>query len=109
MGNVYDIAATGLAAAGLRLDASAHDVANALTDGFTPTRVDAEALPGGGAVAHVTSEAEVRADRALLAGSGVDLAAEAMDQIRASASLRANLAVLRTAEELDEALLGLVH
>jgi len=109
MGSIFDIASTGLAAAGLRLGVSAHRVANALGDGVTPVRVEQEALPGGGVAARVAAGDEVRADRALLGGAGVDLAAEAVEQLRASAAFRASLAVLRTGDDLLAELLGLVR
>jgi hypothetical protein len=107
MGLATGIAESGLRVAELTLDVSAANVANTLTDGYTPRRVEASELPGGGAEGEVVKEpdplAEVRADRALLAPSGVDLVQETVNQIRGAAVYRANLVSLRTASELEQA------
>jgi len=99
------IARSGLEVAGLALDVSADNVANTLTQGFEPGRVEPQALAGGGVTAEVRKPAdptaEVRADRALLVPGNVDLAREMVDQSRAAAAYRANLAVLETQAELE--------
>jgi flagellar basal body rod protein FlgC len=103
------IARSGLEVAGLTLDVSAHNVANALTEGFEPERVVPSEAEGGGVTGAVEKAvdskadpmAEVRADRALLVPGNVDLARELVTQSRAAAAYRANLAVLRTQESLE--------
>lgn len=99
------IAQSGLEVASLTLDVSAHNVANTLTEGFRPGRVEPAELEAGGVTATVTRPpdplAEVRADRALLVPSNVDLARELTSQTRAAAVYRANLAALETAQQLE--------
>ncbi|MBK9516460.1 MAG: flagellar basal body rod protein [Anaeromyxobacter sp.] len=116
MSTIHGIAASGLAAASARLGVSAHNVANALTPGFQPGRVEVSEVAGGGVATRVGQAtdplAEARADRALLAGgapgeSGTDLIAEVVEQSRAALLQQANLATLRTADETLEALLAL--
>jgi len=120
MSTIHGIAQSGLDAAARRLDVSANDVANALTPGFQPGRVESAELPGGGVTTSVAPAsdplAEVRADRALLAASGADLGlaasgtdlvAELVAQSRAAALFEANLATLKTADELLDATLAL--
>lgn len=111
MSTVLGIAQSGLAAAATRVDVSANNVANALTDGFTPSRVTTAEVAGGGVTAAVTRVAdplaEARADRALLAGSGTDLVEEVVAQRTAARLFEANAASLRTADELFQAALKL--
>lgn len=98
MTSLASIAQTGLQAAQLRLDASAHNIANMNTPGFVPQRVREQALaPLSGVSAQV-----VRADR-----PGVALEQEAVEQIAASAAYKANVFVLRTARETTGTLLDL--
>jgi flagellar basal body rod protein FlgC len=104
MSTISGMAQSGLEAASTRLDVSANNVANALTPGFVPSRVDAAEAAGGGVTTSVSkvSDGEVRADRALLAASGTDLVAEIVGQRQAAVVYRANLATLRMAEELQD-------
>jgi flagellar basal-body rod protein FlgC len=109
--SAFSIALSGLAAAGRRLDASAHDLANALTDGFTPLRVSQEEVAGGGVIAtveRIDTGAEVRAHAALAGLAGVDLAFEVVGQLRAASAYRANLATLRAADEAERSLLDVL-
>ncbi|MBI5069668.1 MAG: flagellar basal body rod protein [Deltaproteobacteria bacterium] len=113
MGSIFDVARSGLAASALRLSTSAHNLANALTPGFTPLAVDAAERPGGGVEARAVPgndpRLEARLDAAALgygAGSGTDLATELVSQMAASAAYRANLTSLRTADDLTAALLS---
>jgi Flagella basal body rod protein len=105
------IAQSGLQVASLELAVSANNVANALTDGFVPSRVEERALPGGGVSGGVQQEPdpldEVRADRALLAPSRTDLVQELLAQSKAAAVYRANLASLRTIDESVGAILDM--
>jgi len=113
MGSIFDVARSGLAVSALRLSTSAHNVANALTAGFEPGRVEAEERPEGGVSGRVVKEndreVESRLDAAALgygAGSGTDLATELVSQMAAAASWRASLAALRTADDLAASLLS---
>lgn len=111
MSSIRAIAQSGLLAAAARLDASANNVANGLTSGFRPGRVDSAEAAGGGVTTATwrppDPAAEARADRALVAASGTDLLGEMVAQGQAAASWRANLASLRTADELEATVLGL--
>jgi flagellar basal body rod protein FlgC len=113
MSSALAIAQTGAAVAALRLDVSANNVANALTDGFQPSRVEATEQPGGGVSGSVVRPAdplaEARADRAVVAPSRTDLLQELMTQSRAAIAYRANLASARTADEVAQATMDLVR
>ncbi len=119
MADSMGIARSGLVAAGVELAVSANNVANALTEGFVPSRAVPAEAAGGGVTADVDSLddpvkppedplAEVRADRALLAPSRVDLAQELVSQTRAAAVYKANLETLRTSMEMEQALVQAV-
>jgi flagellar basal-body rod protein FlgC len=111
MSTIQRIAQSGLEAAARRLDVSANNVANALTPGFVPSRVDSAEVAGGGVTTSVsrTSDpaAEARADRAVLAASGTDLVTEIVAQSQAAALYQANLAALKTGDELLDATMKL--
>jgi flagellar hook protein FlgE len=106
MGSIFASAQSGLRAAELRLGTSAHNVANALTEGFQPLAVASGEAPGGGVEARVVPAndpaVESRIDAALLAGG--DLASEVVSQAMAAAAFRANLASLQAADELLQSL-----
>lgn len=112
MSSATSIAASGIATAALGVAASASNIANALTPGYQPARVDQAALPDGGVSGQVTRPsdplAEVRADRALLGGQGVDLVAEVVAQGRAARLMEANVRSLQTAADLEGELLKLL-
>ncbi len=103
MKNAVEIARSGLQLEALRLSVSAGDVANALTPGFTPHGVAAQADAPGGVTASVVPghdpRFEAAVDRSIAALSGTDLGHEMIAQTLAAASFRANLAALRTADE----------
>jgi flagellar basal-body rod protein FlgC len=116
MSTITGIAQTGLEAASTRLNVSANNVANALTDGFVPSRVSAQEVAGGGVRSTVVKErdpiAEARADAAMLgpsvvSSSGTDLVKEIIDQKAATRLYQANVASLKTADELFQATLSL--
>jgi flagellar basal-body rod protein FlgC len=110
MSAITGIAQSGIDSASIRLNVSANNVANALTPGFEPSRVSAEAQPAGGVTTRVLKEdpsAEVRADRALMAQSGTDLVTEIVAQTQASRLYQANMASLKTADELFKTALDL--
>lgn len=111
MSGIDGIAGSGLEAASARLDVSAGNVANALTEGFVPARASSAELSGGGVTTGVERAldplAEARADRALLAPSRTDLVTEVVAQATAARLAEASLATLRTADELFQAALKL--
>jgi hypothetical protein len=88
-------ALSGVRAAGVRLRASAHSVANLLTDDFHPERVVQSAEAQGGV--------STRVERSPVPAE-VDLASELVDQQLASLQARASLRVL----EVESDLLGRV-
>ena len=90
------IARSGLQAAQLRLDSSAHNVANLGTPGFARQAVDQQAAPAQGGV-------QARAGRS--GQPGVALEAEAVEQMAATYAFKASLLVLRTADEMAGSLL----
>jgi flagellar basal-body rod protein FlgC len=132
MSTALSIAASGMAAASLRLEVSAGNVANALTTGplptaagsnaasypkaYVPQRVDQVALAGGGTAATVQPVSPSSVPRydpsapnadpnGLVAAPNVDLANEAVRQILARYSFAANAAVARAVEKLNKTLL----
>ncbi len=111
MNSIFGIAQSGLHVASLRLATSAHNVSNALTEGFVPGRVEAEEVPGGGVTGRAVSGNDplfdAQMDRVTVALSQTDLAQEMVAQSLAATSFRASLATLRTADEMVESLVDL--
>lgn len=96
IGNVLNIAASGLAAAQAQFAATADNIANADTPGYQARRVDlVELSTGGVGVAGITT------------GGSVDLANESVDLIRERMLYGANAAVLRTADQMLGTLLNI--
>ncbi len=89
MRSVFDIAGSGLAVAGLRLQAAAHNVANLNTEGYRSIRVRARALPEGGVLPEVVRNEDV----------GVDLSREAVELISARIETKAAVNVIRREDE----------
>ena len=88
--DTLSIALSGLHAADLRMDASAHNVANLMTDGVRPLRVVQEERPTGGTSARIVQAASPRP---------VEYINEAVDQLRAGNQYTASARVL--AVEVD--------
>jgi len=97
MTSLPSIALSGRSAAALRLDVSAHNVANAETQDFRRQFVQQESQPTGGVASQVARAPE----------PGVDLAREMVDQMSASYAFKANLRVIRTNDEMLGSLLDL--
>lgn len=93
MSSLSSIAGSGLQAAQLRLQASAHNVANMSTPRFHRDVVAQETQATGGVRAFVERAAEEE---------GVALEQEAVEQMSATYAFKANLQVLRT----NDAVLG---
>jgi flagellar hook-associated protein FlgK len=92
MNTLSSIARSGMAAAQLSLDSSAHNIANQATPAFRRQRVEQAALPDGGVEARV-SQAEQ---------PGQDLASDLVQQKVSLYAFKANARVLET----QDALLG---
>jgi flagellar basal-body rod protein FlgC len=126
------IAVSGLNAASLRLQASASNVANAMSDGplpgsanaanfppaYAPLRVEQADAAGSGTRAHIgtVSPAYVAAfdpaapyadANGLVARPNVDLASELMQQLMGRFALTANAQVLRTDAQMTATLLDI--
>jgi flagellar basal-body rod protein FlgC len=132
--SVLSIAASGLAAASLRLEVSASNVANSPDSGplpganvpnaanfppaYTPLRVDQTAMAGGGTAATVTPVspsfvpsfepgAPFADKNGLVAAPNVDLANELVQQIIARYAFAANARVMRVESEMMKTLLDI--
>ena len=96
MSSAFAIASSGLQAAQLRLDSSAHNVANMNTPGFHRHAVAQQAAPHLGAVQAPTTR---------MPAPGVALEQDVVEQMAASYAFKANVLVLRTAKEMTGSLL----
>ena len=96
--DVAHIALSGIQAGFVRLGASAHDVANLVTEDFRP-RTHQVAVEGGGTRAFVERQPTPEQ---------VDLAAEWVDQMRASHQILASLRVLSVDAHLRGVLLDVM-
>jgi flagellar basal body rod protein FlgC len=93
------IARSGLVAEGLRMQAAADNIANALSTNHVPQRVEQVTHSGsGGVIATVRTVAE----------ANVDLVRETATLAQAKAAYEANLAVIATVDEMMESLLYIV-
>jgi flagellar basal-body rod protein FlgC len=134
MNSVLSIAASGMAAATRRLEASASNVANALSDGplpsanadararypaaYTPVRVDQVETPGGGTAATVSAvepstiatydpSAPYADANGMVASPNVDLSNEVIQQLIASFTFAMNAMVVRRYEQMMKSLLDI--
>ena len=97
MASLSSIGSSGLQAAQLRLDASAHNVANMNTPGYRRAVVAQQA---------VTDSAGVRATvQRQQAAEGVALEQEAVEQMSATYAFKASLQTIQTQEQMMGALL----
>lgn len=96
MSSLLSIAQSGLQAAQLRMNSSAHNVANLNTADFRRQTVAQQAAPAAGGVQAQTIQA---------GPPGVALEAEAVEQMAATYAFKASVLVLRTADEMAGALL----
>ena len=94
MASISSITLSGMQAAQTRLQASAHNVANAQTEGFHRQQVVQQEEAAGGTRTTVTrAEAE-----------GSALEADVVEQLSAKNAFLANLAVFRTSDRMAGAL-----
>lgn len=97
MASLSSIGSSGLQAAQLRLDASAHNVANMNTPGYRRQAVEQQAVAeGAGVRATVQRQQEAEA---------VALEKEAVEQMSATYAFKANLHTIKTQDEMMGALL----
>jgi flagellar hook protein FlgE len=102
------IALSGMQSASTRIAASAHNVANLLTEGFRPQRVTQSAQASGGsqaAVATGPTSGSVNLDPNL--GLDLELDHEIVDQIVAKTQYKASARVIRVESEMRGSLLDI--
>ncbi|MBP3979215.1 flagellar basal body rod protein [Acidovorax sp. JG5] len=97
MASLSSIGSSGLQAAQLRLDASAHNVANMNTPGYRRQAVAQQAEADSAGV-RATVQRQQEAD-------GVALEKEAVEQMSATYAFKANLQTIKTQDEMMGALL----
>jgi len=90
MNTTSAISLSGMQAAQVRLQTSAHNIANGQTEGFRPLEVEQTPNAEGGVTAHVRRSNLV----------GEDLVTDVVDQLRAKNDFLANLAVFKTSEKM---------
>lgn len=95
MSNSYSIGLSGLNAAQLRLDSSAHNIANAATPGFRRQQVVQQELPEGGVAAEVAAQPQ----------GGGSLEADIVEQMSATYAFKANARTLSVQNEVLGSLL----
>jgi flagellar hook-associated protein FlgK len=95
MNTLASISLSGMNAAQVQLQSSAHNIANNATEGFKRQEVDLQAQAGGGVTASVSKRAD--------AGSALEQ--DVVDQLSAKNSFLANLAVFKRTNEMAGALL----
>ena len=97
----------------LKLQASAHNIANLQTEGFRGQEVAQSTGPGGeGLQAHVSPTHApapvILRDGQLRAQSNTDLARETIHHVEAAAAFRSNMGVMKVHDSLTEAVLNIV-
>lgn len=100
---------SGVRAAFTTLNVSAHNVANASTDGFKKQNVNLSEDANSGVTAKISKSTEAgpsftNDSNEIVEGSNVDLSEEAIAQINASHLLSANMAVIERTAEAQESL-----
>lgn len=96
MASISSIAQSGLQAAQMRLDASAHNTANMNTPGFRRLRAEPSEVAGQGGVAASIQRAPQE---------GVALEQEVVDQMTATYAFKANLKTIQAEDRMMGALL----
>lgn len=95
MSSISAIAVSGMSAAQLRLQASAHNIANLGTEGFRRQQVQQASNPQGGVRTSITQALQ----------PGQSLEAEVVAQLQAKNDFLASLAVFRTSDRMTGSLL----
>jgi flagellar basal body rod protein FlgG len=112
IGSATQSALSALQVETLRLQASAHNVANLQTDGYDPIQVEAQSQPGGGVTARVSTtdnpHPEITTDGETRLASNTDLGTEAVSQMQAANTYQANVKTLQAADEMTGTAIDLV-
>jgi flagellar hook protein FlgE len=110
--DTINIAKSGMQAASLRLQNSAHNIANTLTLGFHPGRVVSLARPSGGVSAHIETPDPphliVQQNGHAAGPSNTDLGTEIVSQMQAVHAYSASAKTLATSDEMNETLLDML-
>ncbi len=109
-------ALSGVQAGGRLLGASAHNIANSLTENFKRTQATFEQSPAGGVVVNLTQDQRPGPQLAtgddpftLREGSNVELAEELVHTLEATHLIQANLASIRTQDKVLGTLLDIIE
>lgn len=97
MASISAVSLSGMNAAQTQLQASAHNVANLNTDGFSRQEVALKAQPQGGVSAAV--------NKASVPGNALET--DVVSQLQAKNAFLANLAVFKTSDKMAGALLDM--
>jgi len=103
------ISSSGILSSFKLLDATAHNIANANTDGYKRDSVSFKEGANGGVYATASKISSpgpaYNMNGVIYEGSNVDIASEAVSLMTARHMLSMNIAALRTADEMTESLL----
>ena len=112
----FSSALSGVQAGGRLLGASAHNIANALTENFKRTQATFEESPAGGVVVSLTQDQRPGPQLptgddpfAFREGSNVEVEEELIHTLEATHLIEANLASIRTQDKVLGALLDIVE
>ena len=97
MTSITAISLSGMNAAQTQLNASAHNIANLNTEGFSRQEVSLTARPEGGVTASVNTASQ----------AGASLETDVVSQLQAKNAFLANLAVFKTQDKMAGALLNI--
>jgi hypothetical protein len=103
-------AVTGVQSSARVIEASSHNTANRMTDGFVPLETSMQALASGGVRVRMTRGfgGPDGAEAAAPTGDGTDLVEELKDQVVGVATYRANMKSLRSAYDTEGVLVRMV-
>jgi len=112
----FSSALSGVQAGGRLLGASAHNIANALTENFKRTQATFEESPAGGVVVSLTQDQRPGPQLptgddpfAFREGSNVEVEEELIHTLEATHLIEANLASIRTQDKVLGSLLDIVE
>ena len=112
----FSSALSGVQAGGRLLGASAHNIANALTENFKRTQATFEESPAGGVVVSLTQDQRPGPQLptgddpfTFREGSNVEVEEELIHTLEATHLIEANLASIRTQDKVLGALLDIVE
>jgi flagellar basal body rod protein FlgC len=104
----FDISASGMRDAMLRLDVAANNIANLNTDSFVPSHVQSSERPGGGVTSVVVRDPAPVPDPSGTTPSGTDLPGEIADILTAQIAFAANAFALRAQAATARVLIDLL-